>query len=253
VEISFADKVAFVTGAGAGIGRATARAFAEYGAAVAVVDRDFEAAATLANSLVRQGHRAAAFACDVADESQVADTVQATIATFGHIDVAYNNAGIQTPNVETADADGEDFDRVNAVNLRGLWNCMKHELRHMHTRGSGSIVNCSSIGGLIGIGGLAAYHASKHGVIGLTKSAALEYAARGIRINAICPGVVDTLMVARMLDSDPESMAEFLRDQPIGRLGEPEEIANAVLFLCSPAASFIIGAALAIDGGYTAR
>ena len=164
-----------------------------------------------------------------------------------------NTAGVQPPAIETADASGEDFDRVNAINLRGVWYCMKYELRQMREQGSGAIVNCSSIGGLIGLPGRAMYHASKHGVIGLTKSAALEYASRGIRINAVCPGTIETPMVAEMLAKEPDAMREILRDQPIGRLGRPEEIASAVLWLCSPGASIVIGHALAVDGGYTAH
>jgi NAD(P)-dependent dehydrogenase (short-subunit alcohol dehydrogenase family) len=152
-----------------------------------------------------------------------------------------------------ADADGEDFERVTAINLRGVWNCMKHELRQMRDQGSGAIVNCSSIGGLIGLPGRATYHASKHGVIGLTRSAALEYAAKGIRINAVCPGTIDTPMVANMLAKEPDAMAAIMKDQPIGRLGRPEEIASAVLWLCGPGSSFVIGHALAVDGGYTAH
>jgi len=142
---------------------------------------------------------------------------------------------------------------VNAINLRGIWSCMKYELRQMLKQRSGAIVNNSSIGGLVGIAGRGAYHASKHGVLGLTKSAALEYASRGIRINAICPGTIDTPMVAGMLASEPEAMKEIMKDQPIGRLGRPEEIAAPVLWLCSPGASFVIGHALVVDGGYTVR
>jgi NAD(P)-dependent dehydrogenase (short-subunit alcohol dehydrogenase family) len=179
--------------------------------------------------------------------------VQQTVSTFGRLDAAFNNAGVQSPALETADVTGEEFDRVNAINLRGVWTCMKHELRHMREQGSGAIVNCSSIGGLIGLPGRAAYHATKHGVIGLTKSAALEYASRGIRINAVCPGTIDTPMVSAMLAKEPDAMKEIMRDQPIGRLGRPEEIASAVLWLCSPGASFVISHALAVDGGFTAH
>jgi NAD(P)-dependent dehydrogenase (short-subunit alcohol dehydrogenase family) len=175
------------------------------------------------------------------------------VRTFGRLDAAYNNAGINSPVAETADASGEEFDRVNGVNLRGVWNCMKYELLQMRKQGSGAIVNCSSIGGLVGIAGRGVYHASKHGVLGLTKSAALEYAARGIRINAICPGIIETPMVKGMLEREPEAMAALMKEQPIGRLGRPEEIASAVLWLCSPGASFVIGHALAVDGGYTVR
>ena len=167
------------------------------------------------------------------------------------MDTAFNNAGVQSPAIEMADASGEEFERVIGINLRGVWNCMKYELRQMRKQGSGAIVNNSSLGGLVGLPGRAIYHASKHGVRGLTKSAALEYAARGISINAICPGTIDTPMVAEMVAKDPEAMKEILKEQTIGRLGKPEEIASSVLWLCSPGAAFVIGHALAIDGGFT--
>jgi NAD(P)-dependent dehydrogenase (short-subunit alcohol dehydrogenase family) len=144
------------------------------------------------------------------------------------------------------------FDRINAINLRGVWSCMKYELLQMREQGSGAIVNCSSLGGLVGVAGRAAYHAAKHGVLGLTKSAALEYAARGIRINAVCPGIINTPMVASMLVGEEQVMKEMMKDVPIGRLGRAEEIAAAVLWLCGPGASFVVGHALAVDGGYTA-
>jgi NAD(P)-dependent dehydrogenase (short-subunit alcohol dehydrogenase family) len=192
-------------------------------------------------------------ACDVSDEQQVAAMADQTVAAFGRLDMAFNNAGIQAPPCDAADESAEIFDRVNAVNLRGVWACMKHELRHMRVQGSGAMVNCSSLGGLVGLPGRAAYHASKHGVIGLTRSAALEYAPRGIRINAICPGTFETPMVTGMISSGELDPAEALANQPIGRLGRADEIASTVLWLCSPGASFVLGVALPVDGGYTAQ
>ncbi|APT59996.1 oxidoreductase [Roseomonas gilardii] len=253
MTLSFHDKVALVTGGSSGMGLATVRAFAEAGAAVALADRDEGALGAAVEHLKGSGFQVLGVTCDVTDEEQVADAVERTVAAFGRLDAAYNNAGIQSPAREIADVGNDEYERVMAVNLRGIWNCMKHELRQMRTQGSGAIVNCSSIGGLIGLPGRAAYHASKHGVIGMTKSAALEYAAKGIRINAVCPGTVETPMVAEMLAQEPEAMKEIMRDQPIGRLGRPEEIASAVLWLCGPGASFVIGHALAVDGGFTAH
>jgi NAD(P)-dependent dehydrogenase (short-subunit alcohol dehydrogenase family) len=253
VNLSFQNKVALVTGAASGMGLAAARAFAKAGAAVALADLNEDGARSAAEDLVAAGHQAIGIRCDVADEAEVAAMVEQTVSTFGRLDAAFNNAGVQAPPSDMADEAAEEFDRVNAINLRGVWACMKHELRRMREQGSGAIVNCSSLGGLVGLPSRAAYHASKHGVIGLTRSAALEYAPRGICINAVCPGIIETPMVAGMLVSQPEAMKELMKEQPIGRLGRPEEIAAAVLWLCSPAASFVIGHALAVDGGYTAR
>ena len=253
MNLSFEKKVALVTGAGSGMGLSAAHAFAAEGAAVALVDTNESAVRTAAEKLAASGHKAIAVRCDVSDEAQVKAMVEQTVATFGRLDAAFNNAGIQSAVSEVADASVEEFDRVNAVNLRAIFSCMKYELLQMRKQGSGAIVNNSSLGGLVGIAGRAIYHAGKHGVLGLTKSAALEYASRGIRINAVCPGTIETPMVADMLAKEPDAMKEIMRDQPIGRLGRPEEIASAVLWLCSAGASFVIGHALAVDGGYTAR
>jgi NAD(P)-dependent dehydrogenase (short-subunit alcohol dehydrogenase family) len=251
MSFSFEGKVALITGAGSGMGLITAQAFAAGGAAVVLSDVNEAAAYAAADQLVTEGHKAIGVRCDVTNEAEVKAMVDQTVSTFGHLDAAFNNAGVQSPAVETADASGEEFDRVTAINLKGVWTCMKYELLQMRKQASGAIVNNSSLGGLVGLPGRAIYHATKHGVLGLTKSAALEYAARGIRINAICPGTIRTPMVEEMLAKEPEAMKEILRDQPIGRLGEPEEIASVVLWLCSPGASFVIGHALAVDGGFT--
>jgi NAD(P)-dependent dehydrogenase (short-subunit alcohol dehydrogenase family) len=249
----FHDSVAVVTGAGSGMGLATAQAFAESGAAVVLADSNEETLRAATAQLTSAGHQALAVACDVSDEEQVAALVERALASFGRLDFAFNNAGIQAPPTDAAEERAETFDRVNAVNLRGVWACMKHELRPMRDQGSGAIVNCSSLGGLVGLPGRAAYHASKHGVLGLTKSAALEYAHRGIRINAICPGTIETPMVADMLAKGELDMDEAIANQPIARLGQASEIAAVVLWLCSPGASFVIGVALPVDGGYTAQ
>ena len=248
----FRYRVAVVTGAGSGMGLAMARAFAESGAAVVLADRDERTLRTAADELTSAGRRVLGVACDVSDEEQVAALVDRTVASFGRLDFAFNNAGIQAPPTDAADEPADLFDRVNAINLRGVWACMKHELRAMRVQG-GAIVNCSSLGGLVGLPGRAAYHASKHGVIGLTRSAALEYAPRGVRINAVCPGTIETPMVEDMIAKGELDMPEAVANQPINRLGRPEEIAAAVLWLCSPAASFVLGVALPVDGGYTAR
>lgn len=253
MNISFENKVTLVTGAGSGMGLATAQAFAAAGAAVVLADFKEDAVRAVAEELVAAGHHALAVRCDVSNESDVAAMVEQIVSTFGRLDAAFNNAGVMTPASETADASGEDFERVTAINLRGVWNCMKYELRQMREQSSGAIVNCSSIAGLIGDPSRAIYGASKHGVIGLTKSAALEYASKGIRINAVCPGTIETPMVADMIVRGAISMEDALRNVPIGRLGRPEEIAAAVLWLCSDAASFVVGHALLVDGGYTAR
>ena len=249
----FTGQVALVTGGSSGMGLATAQAFAEAGAAVILADVNEAALSAAAEALTTAGHQALGVVCDVSQEDQVDAMVNQAVATFGRLDMAFNNAGIQAPPTDAADEPAETFDRVNAINLRGVWACMKHELRQMRAQGSGAIVNCSSLGGLVGLPGRAAYHASKHGVIGLTRSAALEYAPRGIRINAVCPGTIETPMVTDMIAKGELSVPDAVANQPIGRLGRADEIAAAVLWLSSPGASFIVGVALPVDGGYTAR
>lgn len=251
MDLSFENKVALVTGASSGMGLTTAQAFAAAGAAVVLADIHEDAVHVAAAALEAASRQALAIQCDVSDESAVAAMVEQTVATFGRLDVAFNNAGIMTAAVETADASGADFERLANINLRGVWNCMKYELIQMRAQGSGAIVNNSSIGGLIGGPGRAIYHATKHGVIGLTKSAALEYAARGIRINAVCPGSIETPMVTEMLEKGWIALEDMVGGNAVGRLGRPEEIAAAVLWLCSPGASFVIGHALVVDGGAT--
>lgn len=253
MNVPFENKVALVTGAGSGMGLATAKAFAEAGAAVVLADINEYTVRSTAEELVSAGQKAIAVRCNVADEAEVASMIERTVSSFGRLDAAFNNAGVMQRRAETADISGDEWDRVLAINLRGVWSCMKEELRQMLRQGGGAIVNCPSIGGVVGNPGLAAYHAAKHGVLGLTQTAALEYAARGIRINAVCPGTIKTPMVQSMIGGDADILAQMVKDEPIGRLGEPEEIASAVLWLCSPGASFVVGHALLVDGGYTAR
>lgn len=243
----FTGQVALVTGASSGMGTATAKAFADAGAAIVLVDRDEARLEAVTRALTAAGSRAIAVAGDVSDEAVAKGAVDRAVREFGRLDMAYNNAGILGPMCPMSEETGEGYDQVQAVNLRGVWTFMKHELLQMQKQGSGAIVNCSSLGGLVGLPGRAAYHASKHGVIGLTKCAAMDNAAQGIRVNAICPGCIDTPMGDGI---DPAAMKEFLKEQPIGRMGRSEEIAAAVLWLCSPGASFILGVALPVDGGF---
>ena len=254
MNLSFENKVALVTGAASGMGLATAEAFAAAGAAVALVDLNEPAVRKLAERLVAEGHKAIAIACDVADDAQVEAMVAQTVAAFGRLDAAYNNAGVQNVLAETADTTREDYDRVMGINLRGEWSCLKFELQQMRKQGSGAIVNCSSLGGLVGGAERGIYHAAKHGILGFTKSAALEYAARGIRINAVCPGLIWTPMADQMVASGQGDALKAMENSvPMGRVGRPEEIANAVLWLCSDAASYVTGQSISVDGGFVMR
>lgn len=246
------NKVALVTGAASGLGLATAKAFAEAGASVVLADWNEKEVRAAAEKLATNRYKALAVVCDVSDDQQVEEMIDKTVATFGHLDVAYNNAGVQNELAEAADQTRQDFDGVTGVNFRGVWSCMKYELQQMRKQGNGAIVNCSSIGGILGGAQRGTYHGAKHGVIGLTKSAALEYAAQGIRINTVCPGLIHTAMADQMIaGGQKEALDAMLKQVPVGRLGRPEEIANAVLWLCSDAASLVVGHTLVVDGGYS--
>ncbi|MGC2297212.1 MAG: glucose 1-dehydrogenase [Acidobacteriaceae bacterium] len=254
MNLSFESKVALVTGAASGLGLATAKAFAASGAAVVLADWNEKAVRRAADELTARGHKTLAVRCDVSDDAQVEAMVEQAVAKFGRLDAAYNNAGIQNELAETADTTREDYDRVMGINLRGVWSSMKFELRQMRKQGSGTIVNCSSLGGLVGGAERGIYHAAKHGVLGFTKSAALEYAARGIRINAICPGMIQTPMSDQMVAAGQgEALKAMEKSIPMGRVGRPEEIADAVLWLCSDAASYVTGQSISVDGGFIMR
>jgi NAD(P)-dependent dehydrogenase (short-subunit alcohol dehydrogenase family) len=249
--LDFTGKVALVTGAAAGMGLATAQAFAQAGAAVVLADFKEDALKSEAEKLRAAGHRALAVRCDVSDDAQVAAMVERTVSEFGRLDAAFNNAGVMAKVVPTADSTREEWERVIGINLRGAWSCMKHELWQMERQGSGAIVNNASVGALTGNPGIGSYIASKHGVIGLTRTAALEYVKKGIRVNAINPGLIDTQIGHDVFSGDERLYAEAANSVPMGRAGRPEEIASVVLWLCSPGASYVVGHGLTVDGGMT--
>lgn len=251
METEFKNKVAIVTGGASGIGRATALAFAKKGAKVIVVD--WKENAETVDIIKKSGGEALFIKCDVSKLSDVKAMVEKTIATFGRLDYAFNNAGIEGKHGDTQDCSEENFDKTIGVNLKGIWLCMKYEIPEMIKQGKGVIVNCSSVAGLVGFAGLPAYVASKHGVIGLTKTSALECAKLRIRVNAVCPGVIQTPMIDRITGKDKEAIEQFTGLEPVGRFGQPEEIANAVIWMCSDGASFVTGHAMAVDGGFVAQ
>ena len=251
-SFNFEGKVAFVTGGASGIGRAAALAFARAGASVAVADVGEQANQESARLIEQQGGRALAVRCDVTRGDEVKAALQKTAEAFGRLDFAFNNAGIEPKKpAPTADYDEEEWNRIIEIDLRGVFVCMKHEIPLLLKSGGGAIVNTSSGAGVIGIKGSPAYTAAKHGVIGLTRAAALDYAAQNIRVNAVCPGYIDTPMMGRFTGGTREGVAQVVAEEPIGRMGRAEEIANTVLWLCSDGSGFVVGHALVADGGQT--
>ncbi len=247
----FENRVAIVTGAAAGIGKSTALAFAEQGATVMVADIDEKAGESVAEEIRQAGGVAQFIRCDVTSDADVEAMVALAVSDYGRLDFAFNNAGIEIEHSKLADGSETEFDRIMDVNVKGVWRCMKHQIPAMLARGEGSIVNTASIAGLGAAPKMSIYSASKHAVIGLTKSAAVEYAKKGIRVNAVCPAVIDTDMFRRAAQSDPRKAEYAAAMHPVGRLGKPEEIAGAVLYLCSDEAAFTTGVALPLDGGAT--
>jgi NAD(P)-dependent dehydrogenase (short-subunit alcohol dehydrogenase family) len=252
LEFSLAGKVVLVTGAAGGIGLAAAQALASSGARLMLSDVDLARGAKVLADFHALGLDARFTPCDVTQADSVIALIAETVAQFGRIDCAVNNAGVEHKHAKLADHDDDDFDRAIAVNLKGVYLCMKHELRQMLTQGGGVIVNVASVAGLGGAPNLAGYAASKHGVMGLTRSAAIEYAKRGIRVNAVCPSFINTEMVQRMVERNP-ALADTLNNaSPMRRMGEPEEIGRAIAWLCADDSSFVNGQGLALDGGLTA-
>lgn len=247
----FTGKVAFITGAGSGIGRATAQAFAAEGARVALADASADSLNETAQLIRDNGGEALTLTVDVTNADDVQQAIADTVRTFGRLDIAFNNAGIEQEQTPTADLPVEDWDRIIATDLRGVFLCMQQEIPAIIAAGGGSIVNTSSGAGVIGIAGQAAYAAAKHGLIGLTKSAALEYIDQGVQINAVAPGVIDTAMMGRVTGGTDEGRQTMTAQEPIGRMGRPEEITSAVLWLCSEGGAFTVGHTLVVDGGQT--
>jgi NAD(P)-dependent dehydrogenase (short-subunit alcohol dehydrogenase family) len=245
----FSGKVALVTGGAAGIGRASAELFAQHGAKVVIGDVDPAGAETV-ETIKREGGEAVFVKADVSDEGDVKNLISTAVETYGGLHCAFNNAGVLPPTVPLVEMDESTFDKTLAIDLKGIFLCMKHEVAHMLQHGGGAIVNNASIAGLIAEPGISAYIAAKHGVIGLSKAAAVEYANQGIRINALAPGLVNTAMTKAWFD-DPNMSTYFLANTPIGRVSQPAEMAGMVLFLCSDYASFAVGQTFVIDGGYT--
>ncbi|WP_286978687.1 SDR family oxidoreductase [Pseudomonas sp.] len=250
--LSYSGEVALVTGGAAGIGRATALAFAEAGLKVVVSDLDSAGGEATVGLIQAAGGEAVFVPCDVTRDAEVQALMQQTIAAFGRLDYAFNNAGIEIEQGKLADGNESKFDAIMNVNVKGVWLCMKHQLPLLLAQGAGAIVNTASVAGLGAAPKMSIYSASKHAVIGLTKSAAVEYAKKKIRVNAVCPAVIDTDMFRRAYEADPRKAEFAAAMHPVGRIGRVEEIAAAVMYLCSDEAAFTTGHALAVDGGATA-
>ena len=253
MSISFKGKVVLITGAASGIGRATALAFAREGAQVVIADLAEDGNEETARLIRDAGGEAHAVTADMSKPEDIERMVAEAVQTYGRLDVACNNAGIEGDQAFTADFDEAEWGRILDINLKGVWLCMKHQIPHMLEAGGGAIVNVSSIAGIVGLPGIPAYVSSKHGVNGLTKTTALEYAAEGIRVNSVCPGAIETPMISRYFEAHPEGRDALITQHPIGRIGRSEEVAETILWLSSDAASFITGQIIAVDGGYTAR
>jgi NAD(P)-dependent dehydrogenase (short-subunit alcohol dehydrogenase family) len=250
---AFSGKVALVTGAASGIGRASALAFAKAGAKVVVADISVDGGEETVELCRAENTDSFFVQCDVSKSMDVEILIRKTVEYYGRIDYAHNNAGIEGPQAFTGDYPEDQFDRVVAINLKGVFLCMHYEIPHMLRQGGGAIVNTASVAGLVGTRGVIPYVASKHAVVGMTKTAALEYARSNIRVNCVCPGVIHTAMIDRFTHGDPEALAQYAEGEPVGRMGTPEEVANAVIWLCSDQASFVTGHALAVDGARVAQ
>jgi NAD(P)-dependent dehydrogenase (short-subunit alcohol dehydrogenase family) len=250
---NFKGQVALVTGAASGIGAATALQFADAGASVVLADVQTEAGEALAKKIQARDGKALFVKADMASEADIKNMVAAAVKQFGRLDFAFNNAGIEGSPADTINCTNENWDRTMNINLRGVWQCMKYEIPEMLKVGGGAIVNCSSVAGVVGFTGIPAYTASKHGVLGLTKTAALEYANKNIRVNAVCPGVIKTPMIDRFTHGEAQATQALMAGEPLGRMGQPEEIASSVLWLCSAGAAFVTGHPLVVDGGWVAR
>ena len=258
-QYDFNGKVVFITGASSGIGRASALAFAQAGGVV-----DFEELLLRPLKMIRdsdkllkqiqdKGGNAIFLKCDVSNSSEVKKAIDEAVKQYGRIDYAFNNAGTEGESAPTPDCSEKNWDRTININLKGVWLCMKYQIPVMLKQGGGAIVNCSSIAGLVGFPGIPAYTASKHGVLGLTKTAALEYAKSNIRVNAICPGVIQTPMIDRFTHGEAQIQKQLVAGEPVGRVGQPEEITNAAMWLCSDQSSFVTGEYLVVDGGWVAQ